>query len=284
MGVLNTTPDSFYDGGMHVLHHAACQRVDELLQQGADIIDIGAESTRPGSSPVSAETQLERLGPVVKHAVSRGALVSVDTSDARVAEVTLDLGARIINDVSCLKSPELARVVAPRGAILVLMHSRGPMSGMQGFSRYPEDGYGDVVADVRREWQAARSRAVEAGVAAANIFFDPGLGFNKSARHSLTLLARLDEFLSEQAPIVIGPSRKSFIAEVDAAPPADRLGGTIAACVWAAQRGASIFRVHDVQPVKQALALLPRLEQLTHPAFRVEAGVTDPISQGDRDV
>src|SRR5690606_26806865 len=153
-----------------------------------------------------------------------------DTSSPRVAAQALALGAQIVNDVSCLREPELARVVAEHRATLILMHSREAMHKMQGFSRYPEDGYQDVVQEVRDEWRQARDRALEAGVAADQIWLDPGLGFNKSARHSLTLLARLDEFLAEGAPIVLGASRKSFIAGVDGAPPERRLGGSIAAC------------------------------------------------------
>jgi dihydropteroate synthase len=256
MGVLNVTPDSFSDGGLYLAESSQRQRIDELIRDGADIIDIGAESTRPGAAAVSASEQIARMEGAVRYAVERGgALVSVDTSSPEVADRMLPLGAELVNDVSCLRASELAAVTALHGAALVLMHSRGPMTEMKGFGAYPESGYRDVVEDVRREWRAARDRAVAAGMAPEQVFFDPGLGFNKSARHSIELLRRLAEFQSEDVPIVVGPSRKSFIASVDDAPPSERLGGTIAACLAAVERGASILRVHDVQPVRQALAV-----------------------------
>jgi dihydropteroate synthase len=256
MGVVNVTPDSFSDGGLYTDVHAAERRVDELIDGGADIIDIGGESTRPGSTPVAPAEQISRIELAVRYAVSRDrALVSVDTSSPEVADRMLGLGAHLVNDVSCLRQSELAEVVARHGAVLVLMHSRAPMSKMQDFGAYPETGYGDVVADVRREWSAARDRATASGLAEADVWLDPGLGFNKSARQSLELLARLAELRSEGVPIVVGPSRKSFIASVDGAPPEHRLGGTIAACLFAAKQGAAVLRVHDTQPVRQAFAL-----------------------------
>jgi len=172
----------------------------------------------------------------------------------------LRLGAQIINDVSCLADRALADVVAAHQAILILMHARGSMTAMPGFSKYPDHGYHDVVEDVRREWRAARDRALVTGVAKDNIWFDPGLGFNKNARHSLTLLGRLNEFQSEGVPIVLGASRKSFIAEADGASPGDRLGGSIAACIVATKLGASVLRVHDVRATRQALLLTKAAE------------------------
>ena len=256
MGVLNVTPDSFYDGGRYWDESAQRQRIDELIREGADIIDIGAESTRPGAAAVSAAEQIARMDGAVRYAVERAqALVSVDTSNPEVADRMLRIGAELVNDVSCLRDSELAAVTALHGAALVLMHSRGPMSEMKGFGAYPESGYRDVVEDVRREWRAARERAVAAGMAPEDVFFDPGLGFNKSARHSLELLRRLAEFQSENVPIVVGPSRKSFIASVDDALPSERLGGSIAACLAAVERGACVLRVHDVEPMRQALAV-----------------------------
>lgn len=260
MGVLNVTPDSFFDGGKHAEATASRARVDALIEQGADIIDIGGESTRPGSLAVPAEEQIRRIEPAVKYAVSRGATVSIDTTDPTVASHALELGAQIVNDVSCLAEPELARIAAKHRATLVLMHARGSMTQMQGFSEYPDDGYGDVVEDVRREWRQARERAVESGLGAADVWFDPGLGFSKNARHSMALLARLDEFLDEGVPIVLGASRKSFIAHADGTPPAERLGGSIAACLFAAKLGASVLRVHDVRETRQALRFALAIE------------------------
>lgn len=256
MGVVNATPDSFFDGGRYVSAEAQRQRVDQLVEQLADVIDIGAESSRPGSTPVSAAEQIDRMRGVVRHAVGLGRpLVSIDTTNPEVADHMLSLGAHLINDVSCLADDELARVVAEHSACLVIMHARGPMSQMPGFSAVPETAYGDVVADVQTEWEAARQRAIAAGLSPEAILFDPGLGFNKSARHSLELLRRLDELQALGVPMVVGASRKSFIAAADGTPPEDRLGGSIAAAIVAAQKGASMLRVHDVAETRQALAV-----------------------------
>jgi dihydropteroate synthase len=257
MGVLNVTPDSFFDGGRY-LGGAARERVDALIAEGADLIDIGGESSRPGSEPVAQAVQIERIEPAVRYALERGALVSIDTTSPEVAARMLELGAQVINDVSCLSDVELARVVARHDGVLVLMHCRGPMSQMPGFSVYPDDAYGDVVRDVTTEWRAARDRATAAGLRPEAVYFDPGLGFGKNARHSYQLLSRLRELTHEGVAVVVGPSRKSFIAAGDKAPPEERLGGTIAACVLAVQRGAAVLRVHDVLPVRQALDVLRR--------------------------
>lgn len=265
--MVNVTPDSFSDGGAFLEPDAARAHVDSLLAAGADVLDIGGESTRPGSTPVGADEQLRRIEPVVRHALARGAVVSIDTQDPLVAERMLGLGARYVNDVSCLADPDLASVTARHDATLILMHSRGSMSEMRGFSQYADDAYDDVVADVAREWSAARERARARGLAVERCFLDPGLGFAKNARHSLTLLARLSELTALGAPIVVGPSRKSFIAEVGSAAPGERLGGTIAACLHAASAGAAMLRVHDVFAVRQALALgraLGRPPEVTH--------------------
>jgi dihydropteroate synthase len=232
---------------------AARQRVDQLLADGAELLDIGGESSRPGALPVPAAEQIARIQPLVEYACARGALVSVDTTDPVVAERMLGLGAQVINDISCLADADLAQVCAEHGATLILMHSRGPMQQMTGFSRYPEHGYGDVVADVLSEWRAARERALARGLARERVFFDPGLGFNKNARHSYELLRGLSAFRGEGVPIVVGASRKSFIAAVDQAPPEARLGGSIAAALLAVENGATVLRVHDVREVNQAL-------------------------------
>jgi dihydropteroate synthase len=165
----------------------------------------------------------------------------------------LTLGAHLVNDISCLANPELARVCAQHDATLILMHARGSMQSMSGFSHYPDDAYGDVVADVLGEWRAARDRAVAQGLGKQRIWLDPGLGFAKNARHSFELLRGLDRLRGEGVPVVVGASRKSFIAAVDDVPPEKRLGGSIAAALLAAERGASVLRVHDVHDVHQAL-------------------------------
>lgn len=254
MGVVNLTPDSFFDGGRYATRDAAERRVDELLSEGATVLDLGGESSRPGAEKIPAGEQIDRVRAALIHAVSRGAVVSIDTTDPEVADFALGAGARLVNDVSCLVDPELATVTARHGGTLILMHSRD-MREMSGFSQYPEGRYGDVVADVRAEWRASRDRAVAAGLEPSDVWFDPGLGFAKNARQSFELLRRLEEFASEGVPIVAGPSRKSFIATVDGAPPEARLGGTIAACLAATERGASLLRVHDVAAVRQALGV-----------------------------
>ncbi len=253
MGVLNVTPDSFSDGGRFLAPDDAVAHGERLLSEGADVLDIGAESTRPGSASVPARVQLERLEPAVTAAVARGATVSVDTTLPEVAEQALRWGARLINDVSCLANPELAAVAARHRAPLIIMHSRGPMSAMAGFSEYPEDGYQDVVAEVIAELLAARARALAAGLAPEDVWLDPGLGFAKSARHSFQLLTGLGELAALGVPLVVGASRKSFIAKAAPAPPSERLGGSIAAGLHAARHGALLLRVHDVAAMRQAL-------------------------------
>jgi len=260
MGVLNVTPDSFFDGGRYDSAEQAKQRIDQLLRDGADLIDIGAESTRPGAAAISAAEQIARLEPALRYAASRGALISVDTASALVARHALALGAQLINDVSCLADEDLARACAEHDAPLIIMHARGPAASMAGFSVYPDTGYQNVIEDVRREWRAARARALSVGLSGEDIYFDPGLGFAKNAQQSYTLLAHLAEFQSEGL-MVVGASRKSFLASVDGAPPTERLGGSVAACLLAAARGAAILRVHDVREVGQALRVAAVVER-----------------------
>ena len=262
MGVLNATPDSFSDAG-EFLGKAATERVDQLLAEGADIIDIGGESTRPGAKSVPAAEQIRRVGAALTHAVARGAVVSIDTADPAVAEFALGAGAQIVNDVSCLAEPRLAEIAARYGATLILMHSRGPMQFMPGFSQYPADGYGDIVPEVAEEWRRARESAVQRGVEPRNVWFDPGIGFAKNATQSFELLSRLGEFAELGAVLVVGPSRKSFISSLDGSAPSERLGGTVAACLEAAARGAQVLRVHDVLAVRQALGVRRVIDQGT---------------------
>jgi dihydropteroate synthase len=256
MGICNVTPDSFSDGGLHFSPEAARARVDELLAEGADIIDIGGESTRPGAEPIPATAQIGRVLDVVRYSAGRGACVSIDTANPEVAAAALDAGASVVNDVSCLLDGALARVVADSGAALILMHARGTQKDMAGFSRYDDRAYGDVVADVVREWEAAAERARSSGVPSDRLVMDPGFGFAKNARHSLELLARLEEIvraLRDGVPVAVGASRKSFLDR--SADPKHRLGASIAAALHAARAGASILRVHDVRATAQALDL-----------------------------
>jgi dihydropteroate synthase len=257
MGVCNVTPDSFSDGGRYLDPRAARARVDQLTAEGADILDIGGESTRPGAAPVPSGEQLGRVLDVVRHAVDRGAAVSIDTSDPDVAAACLEAGACMINDVSCLRDPALARVAASAGAALLLMHARGVQQEMRGFSQYPDDAYGDIVQDVLREWNDAASRAAAAGLSRSSLLMDPGLGFAKNAPQSMALLRRLDELVrAVDVPVVVGASRKSFLTLVDRdAGPGERLGASIAAAIRAARCGAHMVRVHDVRATRQAIDL-----------------------------
>jgi dihydropteroate synthase len=265
MGILNRTPDSFSDGGRYLDEEAALAHVDRMLAEGAAIVDVGAESTRPGARAISDAEQIARLGGVVRAAAERGVIVSVDTTAPAVAERALRDGATVVNSASLEPAAELGELAARHGAALVLMHSRGAMTDMTGFSQYAEDGYDDVVADVAREWSAAAERATKRGLPREDLILDPGLGFFKSARQSLTLVARLAELCRLGHPVLVGASRKSFVARAasDAAPPppAQRLGGSLAAAVACAERGAAIVRTHDVAETKQALAVAAAIRQ-----------------------
>jgi dihydropteroate synthase len=262
MGVVNATPDSFYSAGRSESQAAALARVDQLRDEGAEIADIGGESSRPGADAVAPEEQIARIEPAVARAVATGRLqVSVDTTSPAVAERMLAIGAVLVNDVSCLADADLARVTARAGATLILMHTRGALGSMAGFSEYPDDAYEDVVVDVKREWCAARDRAVAAGLPRERVWFDPGIGFGKNARQSFELLRRLSELRDLGVPLVVGASRKSFIRAVDDAGPEERLGGTIAACLWCAAQGADVLRVHDVRAVRQALSVTEVLRE-----------------------
>jgi dihydropteroate synthase len=253
MGIVNVTPNSFYDGGRDETPRAGRERVVRWLAQGADVLDIGGESSKPGAAGVSAGEQLSRILPALDCALENSAIVSIDTAHPEVAEAALSRGAHIINDVTCLGDPTLAGVVARHDGYLLLSHARGHQSQMQGFSEWPDDAYVDVVSEVTRELSLARDRAVDLGVRRERVWFDPGLGFSKNARQSLELLQRLGELCAEGAPVVAGTGRKSFISWLDPSPPAERLGGTIAASLWASRAGAVLVRVHDVAAVRQAL-------------------------------
>jgi dihydropteroate synthase len=255
MGVCNVTPDSFSDGGRYFSFEAARARVGELIASGADIVDIGGESTRPRAQAVPAAEQLRRIVEVVRDAASRPACVSVDTASPEVAAACLDAGACTVNDASCLRNGALAEVVASAHAALVLMHTRGTPEEMAGFSKYPEGGYDDIVVDVCAEWEAAAARALSAGVRADAIAMDPGLGFAKNARQSCELLSRIGEVVRRlDVPVVIGASRKSFLTISDKdANPNQRLGASLAAALHAARAGVRVLRVHDVRETVQAI-------------------------------
>ena len=264
MGVVNVTPDSFSDGGLFLAPEAAAAHAKDLAGEGADIVDIGGESTRPGAEPVSAAQELRRVMPAIEAIAAGGGAetgpqVSIDTSKAVVAEAALAAGASFVNDVSALRAdPEMAGVIAARGCECCLMHMLGEPRTMQA-----DPAYEDVVSEVSSFLEARMAWAVRQGVAEERIVLDPGIGFGKTVAHNLALLARLDEIAALGRPVLVGTSRKSFLGQVlavldgagEPAPLQRRLAGTIATNVLAFERGASIFRVHDVGPVGDALAV-----------------------------
>ncbi len=249
MGVVNVTPDSFSDGGRFLDARAAIAHGRRLAGEGAGILDVGGESTRPGAEAVAEAEQLRRIVPVVEGLAGTGAEVSVDTTRAAVARGALDAGATIVNDVTALRGdPALAELVAERGARLCLMHMRGEPRTMQDDPRYD-----DVVDDVRAFLEERVAVAVAAGVPDDRIWVDPGIGFGKTVEHNLELLRRLDELVALDRPVVVGTSRKAFLGRITGREPEGRLPGTIATNVLALARGAAVFRVHDVAPVADAL-------------------------------
>lgn len=250
MGVVNVTPDSFSDGGLFLDRERAVRRGLELAADGADIIDVGGESTRPGSLPVPEEEELDRVIPVITELRPRTeALISVDTSKAAVAAAAVEAGADIINDVSALRAdPNMAGVVAASGAGLVIMHMKGTPRTMQ---LNPE--YKDVLAEVRDFLEVRISAAEAAGIPRERIIVDPGIGFGKNLEHNLDLIARQDRLREVGRPLLMGISRKSFLGRILGLPPEERLEGTIAVSVLCVLKGADILRVHDVKQVARAV-------------------------------
>lgn len=250
MGVVNVTPDSFSDGGLFFDTDKAVARGLELAFEGADIIDVGGESTRPGSRPVPEEVEMDRVLPVIR-GLRRWteALISIDTAKAAVAEAALGAGADIVNDTSALRAdPAMAAVVARSGAGLVLMHMQGTPRTMQEAPRY-DDLLGEIGAFLAERMRAA----VDAGIPAERLIVDPGIGFGKTCEHNLELLRRQEAFQALGRPLLVGVSRKAFLGVILDLPPMRRLEGTIAAAVLAAERGAHILRVHDIGPVARAV-------------------------------
>ncbi len=250
MGVLNVTPDSFSDGGKFNSPQAALERIEQMLLEGADIIDIGAESTRPGAERMAVDEQKRRLEGILPAAVEAGALVSVDTTRSQVAAWALDAGCAVLNDISGGRDdPDMLPLAARRNVPIILMHMQGTPATMQSGPSYD-----DVVSEVREFLARRLEAASQAGVPRGRCIVDPGIGFGKRLEDNLALLRNLDRLGDLDVPILIGPSRKRFISDIAGpAEPDQRIGGTVAACLAARQGGASIFRVHDVGPVAQAL-------------------------------
>jgi dihydropteroate synthase len=269
MGIVNVTPDSFSDGGRFLEAEAAIAHGLQLIDEGAQIVDVGGESTRPGAEPVGADQELRRVGPVIEAIAAAmtdrsvvtatndcpttaRAQISIDTSKASVARAALDAGATLVNDVTALRGDsQMASVVAESGAECCLMHMLGEPRTMQ-----QEPRYGDVVDDVKAFLLARLAFAVGEGIAEDRVLLDPGIGFGKTLAHNLELLRRLGELVELGRPVVIGTSRKSFLGRLAGAPEASqRLAGTLATNVLALERGASVFRVHDVAPAREALTV-----------------------------
>ena len=253
MGILNVTPDSFSDGGRYVNPDDAVAHALSMVEQGADILDIGAESSRPGAVSIDEEEERRRLIPIV-HAICRriSIPVSIDTTKASIAEQALDVGAAMINDISALRfDARMGAVVAKSGAGLVLMHMQGYPETMQHATQYA-----DVVEEVRRFLKARVEAATEAGISPDRILLDPGIGFGKNGRHNLALLNRLDTLCTLGRPLVVGVSRKAFIGKILNRPIDERLMGTAGAVAVAIMKGARMVRVHDVAPIRDVVSMI----------------------------
>jgi len=258
MGICNITPDSFSDGGQYFELDSAKARIEQLIGEGADIIDIGGESTRPGSLPISAPEQLRRVLEVARWASSR-ACVSIDTTNAEVAHACVEAGVHAVNDVSMLADPAIARVAATFDATLILSHARAPQAAMHGDGGWPLTAYRNIVEDVLRDWHKAAAVAASQGVPRHALIMDPGLGFSKASRHSFELLRRLPLLVSSlgpEIPVLVGASHKSFLTLIDRdAAPSQRAGASLVAALHAVRSGARIVRVHDVRATRQAIDL-----------------------------
>jgi dihydropteroate synthase len=252
MGIVNVTPDSFSDGGEWFDFNEAVAHGRALVGEGADILDVGGESTRPGAAPVALDEELRRVVPVIRALREAGAQLSVDTMKLTVAEAAVEAGATFVNDVTAFRhEPEIAGFVADRGCDCCLMHMLGEPRTMQDDPRYD-----DVVDDVRAFLEERAEFAIGEGVREERIMVDPGIGFGKTLDHNLELLRRLDEIVAVGFPVVVGTSRKSFLGRLTGREdPHDRVAATVATTVLALERGAAVFRVHDVAPTKDALTV-----------------------------
>ncbi len=259
MGILNVTPDSFSDGGLYLDRKAAVEHALRMVEDGADIIDIGGESTRPGAEPVPLDEELRRTIPVIEAIASKVDVpISIDTYKAEVAKRAIEAGASVVNDISGLRfDPEMASVVAETGAAVVVMHIKGTPRDMQKNPKY-QDLFGEIIEYLRGSMEIAK----KAGVPEERIIIDPGIGFGKRPEHNLQIINRLDRFSVLGRPILVGPSRKSFIGLIlDNLPPAERVEGTAAAVAISVFRGASIVRVHDVKAMSRVVRVADAIKR-----------------------
>jgi dihydropteroate synthase len=250
MGVLNITPDSFSDGGLWVSPENAIRHAECLIEQGADIVDIGGESTRPGSKPVSDAEEIRRIMPVVEALVSRGVCVSVDTSKPEVMRASIEAGVAMINDVRALQAPGALQAVAEGGVAACLMHMKGEPGTMQA-----DPHYGNVVTEVKVFLRDRVDSARAAGIPLEHLAIDPGFGFGKAFEHNIELLRHLDSFLDIGIPLMVGLSRKSMLGKITGSEVGDRVHASVAAALLALMKGARIFRVHDVKATSDAIAV-----------------------------
>jgi len=257
MGVLNVTPDSFSDGGRYVETSSAVARGLRMAEEGAGIVDVGGESTRPGAAPVDARAELERVLPVIEQLAARLSVpVSVDTSKPEVMRAAVAAGASLVNDVRALESPGALEAAAESGAAICLMHMRGNPRNMQDDPRY-----GDVISEVRRYLSARLEACRRAGIGAGRICVDPGIGFGKRPEHNLALLAALDRLAEPEIPVLVGVSRKSLVGIITGRPAGERLAGSIAFAALAVMRGAAIVRAHDVAATVDAVKVASALKR-----------------------
>jgi len=255
MGILNVTPDSFYDGGLHFNLADTQKRVDAMVKEGAEIIDIGGESTRPGSKPVTIDEELGRVIPAINYIAKNYDIpISIDTQKSEVAKKAIEAGAHIINDVGGLRNEDMISVVSEMNVPVIMMHMQGTPENMQ---KNPQ--YGDVVEDIK-EWLEERINAAEkAGIKRSNIIVDPGIGFGKNLKHNLELLGRINEFKGMAGGVLLGASRKSFIAMMTGNEKGDRLTGSLSAAIMGVTGGVDILRVHDVKETLSAVKAVNNL-------------------------
>lgn len=257
MGVLNVTPDSFSDGGRYTNPDAAVAHALRMVEQGADVLDIGAESTKPGALPIDQEEERRRLIPIVRAICRQTTIpVSIDTTKASIAQQALDAGAALINDISALRfDARMGEVVAKSGAGLILMHMQGNPQTMQHAAQYT-----DVVEEVRQFLKTRLDAAKESGIPPERILLDPGIGFGKNCQHNVVLLDRLDALLTLGRPLVVGVSRKAFIGKILGRPIDERLMGTAGAVAVAVMKGARMVRVHDVAPIRDVVKMIEAIQ------------------------
>ena len=255
MGILNVTPDSFYDGGLHFDLADTQERVDAMVKEGVEIIDIGGESTRPGSKPVTIDEELDRVIPAIKYIAKNYDIpISVDTQKSEVAKKAVEAGAHIINDVGGLRNEDMISVASEMNVPVIMMHMQGTPENMQ---KNPQ--YGDVVEDIK-EWLEERINAAEkAGIKRSNVIVDPGIGFGKNLKHNLELLGRINEFKGMAGGVLLGASRKSFIAMMTGNEEGDRLTGSLSAAIMGVTGGVDILRVHDVKETLSAVKAVNNL-------------------------